>query len=611
MKTDKRNGSIMLAAMIIIMLAAAMLAAYMKYSTGEAVITRRSIDHQKARIAAEAALEYGAIELRNIILKNQLRLSMSELQAELDAIPDPPSIPGYVYRTPGGDNAFEILIDDDVQLDTVITNGAQCRGMIGDCQTFTIRAGAINPQSGVGAVLRMNLQAVGVFLIRYAIFYEDDCEIQPGPNMTISGPVHCNSDLWLGAGATLTFQDRVTSVGNIFNHRKDEDKVSNGHVKINDESGYPEKMKRGDHILDSNYPSWISEALDVWDARVLSGDHGMQPLSPPIAPVDEPHDLIERPLDPDDPDYQQQTEEEKFANKACLYIYVDADGNTWVTNYYGNAVTNLIQVQLQQNGSHNGKPIYKKKSDKRYKILNNGCIDTTQQYFYDAREKKYMAPVDLYIDKLAPIIEDMGFDHHSGKGLVYVTRERPAGDTNRVPCVRLRNGKRIDLDVGLSVASDLPVYIEGNYNNVNTKPAMAAGDAVTMLSVKWRDAYSHDSLSSRIPANTYNHCVIMTGNTETYLWAHPKHYNGGVENVLRFLERWSGKTYYYRGSIIDLWYSQIADSNWSYGQYYTAPNRNWGYDEIYRTANPPGMTRVFGLEELNWIESSWELEDWN
>jgi hypothetical protein len=95
--------------------------------------------------------------------------------------------------------------------------------------------------------------------------------------------------------------------------------------------------------------------------------------------------------------------------------------------------------------------------------------------------------------------------------------------------------------------------------------------------------------------------VIMTGNSETTAG----NYNGGLENVLRFLEHWEGRNVTYRGSIIDLWYAEIASGSWGYGQYYTAPNRNWGYDSMYLTQNPPGMTQVYGMEETLWERIAW------
>jgi hypothetical protein len=75
---------------------------------------------------------------------------------------------------------------------------------------------------------------------------------------------------------------------------------------------------------------------------------------------------------------------------------------------------------------------------------------------------------------------------------------------------------------------------------------------------------------------------------------------------MRFLENWTGKTVVFRGSIIDLWYAEIARGAWAYGGYYTAPARTYGYDAMYRTSVPPGMTHVFGLEEIRWSEGSWD-----
>lgn len=84
--------------------------------------------------------------------------------------------------------------------------------------------------------------------------------------------------------------------------------------------------------------------------------------------------------------------------------------------------------------------------------------------------------------------------------------------------------------------------------------------------------------------------------------------NSALENVLRFQENWSGKKVTFRGSIIDLWYAEIARGEWEYGDYYTAPQRDWGYDNIYRMQAPPGMTRVFGVEEIFWTRTTWAAE---
>src|SRR5689334_1523151 len=40
-------------------------------------------------------------------------------------------------------------------------------------------------------------------LFQYAVFYDSDLEINPGPDMTIRGRVHTNRNMYLNSGATL------------------------------------------------------------------------------------------------------------------------------------------------------------------------------------------------------------------------------------------------------------------------------------------------------------------------------------------------------------------------------------------------------------------------
>lgn len=137
-------------------------------------------------------------------------------------------------------------------------------------------------------------------------------------------------------------------------------------------------------------------------------------------------------------------------------------------------------------------------------------------------------------------------------------------------------------------------------------------DAITVLSEDWgrmagmaasdpdQDlAYSELALNSRTASSTTINAAVMLGNTETQWGA----YNGGLENVLRFLERWSGVTLTFRGSIIDLWYSEHATGNWLYGSpVYTAPNRDWDFDpDLLSFDNlPPFTPMVFSVRIYDW-----------
>jgi hypothetical protein len=76
----------------------------------------------------------------------------------------------------------------------------------------------LNPKPiSAQTMLQMDFNNRLVPLFQFAIFYENDLEIANGPNFTITGPVHTNSNLYLSPdGSTLTFNGNVTTIGRIF-----------------------------------------------------------------------------------------------------------------------------------------------------------------------------------------------------------------------------------------------------------------------------------------------------------------------------------------------------------------------------------------------------------
>ena len=126
--------------------------------------------------------------------------------------------------------------------------------------------------------------------------------------------------------------------------------------------------------------------------------------------------------------------------------------------------------------------------------------------------------------------------------------------------MRVANGATLPSS-GLTVVTPDPLYVLGNYNangpslnngaNVaNTAPAALIGDAITVLT-SWSDSYSlanktatnpngRAATATTVNAATFEGIVPSTGNN----------YSGGVENFLRLLQNWSGKTLTYNGSIV-------------------------------------------------------------
>ena len=198
------------------------------------------------------------------------------------------------------------------------------------------------------------------------------------------------------------------------------------------------------------------------------------------------------------------------------------------------------------------------------------------------------------------------------------------------PCVRIRNAASLG-GTDLSIASSRPVYIEGSFNTDGSSgwagqtpstSALVAGDAVTVLSRNWHDAWCLPNwagyrdggaaalddtvfpLSKRTASETTVNAVVMTGDVPTVGSA----YSGGLENVFRLLEGWSGVSCIFNGSIICMWNSEESFAQWpGVDVVYSPPNRRWGYSKM----DPPGVPRFFSVRETDWARLAWGDVDWN
>ncbi len=157
---------------------------------------------------------------------------------------------------------------------------------------------------------------------------------------------------------------------------------------------------------------------------------------------------------------------------------------------------------------------------------------------------------------------------------------------------------------GLSVTTNNPLYVKGDYNTYNGGGAAGIyADAVTVLSNSWSDANAAGTtlspLSTRVASTTTVNAAIMAGNKDTA----GTQYSGGVENFMRFLETWSGKTLNYAGSLTCLWQSQQATGNWpGTGTVYNPPTRNWQYGMTLANL-PPGTPRVRNVQRTAWRQA--------
>ncbi len=191
---------------------------------------------------------------------------------------------------------------------------------------------------------------------------------------------------------------------------------------------------------------------------------------------------------------------------------------------------------------------------------------------------------------------------------------------------------------GFTVASENPVYIQGDYNSYSgdptwasstaTEPAHAAAaviaDTVTLLSNQWQDSgvsgsasnlgsllHPTDATKYRPAVTTYYRVAIAAGKTITFPHPasgsnNPTYFgtDGGLHNFLRFLENWNGDTLYYKGSLVSLFYSTYATGTFKCCNYivYEPPTRNYKFDPLFtQPANlPPGTPMFRDIDNLSY-----------
>ncbi|MBN1919465.1 MAG: hypothetical protein JW889_16330 [Verrucomicrobia bacterium] len=549
LKPDRNRGIALAVVLVIVFVIAIIAAAFLSVVGSDVHLTYREVELTRSFYVAQAGIEKAVAEL-NLLFSKAQGYSSTEL-AEIIA----PQFDGYTFEE------FSVVAIGESYED--VLSAGNYAGLRGRIQRIKITAVVSSHHSGETTCISEEVEAQFIPIFQFAIFYyEDDLEILPGPAMTVSGPVHCNSDIYVGSHTGLTFESLVTAAGNIYHGRKDSSDTIDAPVLFKDKDGLFQNMRNPDGTwLDSRHAEWFEGATERWDGNVASSVHRVNPLRLALATSDRSHEIIERGSAADSP----ETKEVKYYHKADLRI-IDGQAETW----------DGWSVDLS----------YPDPSDPT-KTLN----PVSTQTFYNFREGKTVSVTQI----------DVAMLRESGKmpanGILYVSDYRNFGGTKQ-DAVRLVNGTQLP-DGGLTVVTDNPLYIQGDYNTVNQQPASVMCDAVNILSNNWKDSNSAKSLSSRVASNTAINAAIAAGNTVTT----EGQYNGGVENMPRFLETWSGKTLTYRGSLAALWQSETATGDWIYGSpVYEAPNRNWGYDQSLAdpAKAPPGMPSVFTIEVARW-----------
>lgn len=502
-------------------------------------------------------------------------------------------------------------------------------GLYGLGQNCTVTSTAIplNQGESLSATISQSIWFGTIPVFQYAIFYNPDLEMNPGAAMTVNGKVHSNANIWAtgnGASSPLTFSDVVEAVGKVALTCGPNDPVNtgrSGNVVFLDTKNNPLSGAKSLTlpIGTNNNPLMAEGILNLPPAGLGAPNPSAYSIQGQVYPYNEADLIISN-----------------AANGTNLSVFYQDQFNVSTLSKLQPDVTNIIATGSGKN---------------KVTATNFYFSFVTNVSFYDYREYSAVQAVQIDVSRLNVWLTNTtgtggrqynlkngGTDGNSGdKGHwingIYVYNSVPQisgspSTTGQLPAVRVVNGQQLPSD-GLTVATAQPLYVEGNYNvttngvnysltlgssTLNTVPAALMGDSITILSTNWNDAndIKGKALGTRKSADTTINAAALEGIVASAKDAGGnKHYSGGVENFLRLLEDWSNNSnghngagvLTYNGSIVVLFTSAYATNFWQQtGNYYNAPNRQWGFDLSFTNQNrlPPMTPQVRAVVRQFW-----------
>jgi len=618
----RTSGYILILVMILCAASLLVLVGIMNYTTTTGNINMRSNQLVLCRNAAEAATEkvyakmaydfeeYGVGQVSN-------NVAGGIYQALVPNSSDNSYFSQFNFYNPtsltnAGATYVAFLTNYAGPLPTQYTNSfASTNSMI-----YRIVSNVMMPGSLASAVIGTAQEDVLLALVpinTYAIFYNGELEFSDCATMTISGRTHSNADICTGTPSSLLFNAAVTSCSVIQS---------------------PERGGISYSPFNENTTYTGGSATDVVSVQIsiaMTNTHSIIQIQSPT--VTTPTSVLGQQMEY----YQAQvvlivTNAPPGAganNNPSVYLTLQNSYNGTVPANdpapQSFLLTNVTTAFLQTNAN-----VYVGTNNITANQIRLPFLNLTNT-FTDQRENKgnmYVTQIDVgafagwaatnlcVTNKMSP---------RSGlyPTIFYVADVRNIG-TTKLSVVRLKNAQQLPYNnnLGFTVATQNPLYVMGSYNtttngttfataigsttNGYTVPAALISDAITILSANWQDSQSTSSYNSRSynVANTTLNAAIVTGNVPS-TGTSATTFSGGVHNLTRLLEDWTGYTLTYNTSIVCLFSSQMATNQFQMpGAYYEPPTRNWGFDPtFYNPARePPGIPTALVPIRFNWLQ---------
>jgi hypothetical protein len=609
--TVSKTGSATLLVMGIVVIMAAAIAGFMAFTNSNARAEVRSNYRLKALYAAEHSIEKIYSDVSAWLSTNRPAIPTLE---QATTIANLSNAPTSAFPASEGYRFGSYLLVP-VENGVAVNNYTSLSQSTNTYRMLAIAEVQLNVPTMTSPV-RSGLQRELIYtltpLFQFAIFYNNDLELFPGANFVVGGRVHSNGKFYNGSNASLTFKSFVTSVnGTVNQHHPDDPRTDTHGNNVTYEGGAPFMTTREEPPATGNGTSSVNN--------------------------DGPRELIEVPsITTSDPNA-----DERMFNKAGLKLLVNTSTGS-ITAPNGLSIPAGGRVFLTADGT-----VIPNTETTLLTLLNDSFSSGSIKDFREnyAAGGATVTTIDVNVGKLRTNLTAGNIPNAipnqeywpagspgglSGKPIASTIRGKNVWNrqlyvadvsftTSRRVGVRLINGESLPTG-GLTVTTENPVYIVGNYNTggnppSNTgaatdssvvsgyyEPAAVMADAVTVISSNWTSGgYDTKALGSRDATATTINAALVSGIVKTTSTA----YSGGSENYLRLLEDWGGVRLTYYGSIVNLYESAQATSIWrTTGGYYQAATRNWHFDVNFNDPNklPAGTPVTRSLKMGQWMQ---------
>ena len=423
-----------------------------------------------------------------------------------------------------------------------------------------------------------DLTLASVPIFQFAIYYNGLLEFTWTAPFTVNGRVHSNNSIYTGSQSALIFNAPVTTAGSLIS------------------------------------PAWFGKTTSQYTTAAQYKGSPTYTTNVPVVTLplgtNNVHSIIDIP--PNGESVTSSLGTQRLYNQAKITILVND--------------TNV--VFCAQNGANGNaaitdpSPIVVTSSTNATALTTNLPFVNLSTSFTDQREGNTVLVAQLDVGRLASwmatnasVLSKFPSGSGSYPNIIYVANNKTYNAATQMPAVRLVNAQTLPANggTGLSIVSPDPVYVQGYYNcptanlgTTNTSatvPSSIMCDAITILSPAWSDASSANGINITAQSDTVNTAIIAgnvpsTGNSTTT-------FSGGVQNLTRLLESWSSATLTLNTSLVNLYSSQIATSQFQApGIYYNAPaQRNFNFDMNFANPNkqpPPGTPNLMLLIRSGW-----------